>query len=362
MAKKRKTSGGAAAGAGGGAAAGGVAAAAAEATTTTTVTAGCQRCIADGVDPVALNPHCGSDDTSGSREHLDSLLLDPENVRLYPGMATLQSDAEIHHYGWDGHVAFIQKCVLVHIQALDAERGPRHKETRGFPAAETTQPPPTSGPDCCTKHGRAWQKLRPEDTFNGACKPQAELYVCAEDSSKLEFPADGDYTRCVKGALLAATPTLEVELPRELPASAVAEAPACCQWCGAGKGEGGVWFAGEGYGDAPPALRDVLGPHVALGATELYLCQHGHVSTEIMAGDCFLPCDEEAEELEAGEGIGGYGHAKWQQLQRIMAIQPSDYRHLQGLSEVERRRACQFFITPSQPRATVFDHCGCCPK
>jgi hypothetical protein len=72
--------------------------------------------------------------------------------------------------------------------------------------------------------------------------------------------------------------------------------------------------------------------------------------------------DDEAEELEAGEGIAGYGHAQWHQLQRIMEVQPGSYRHLQGMSEVEQRQACQFYIAPSRPRATVFDYCGCCPK
>jgi hypothetical protein len=305
MAKKQKTSGASADGAAGGAAGGGAPAAAAAdldgggaaaESATLSTTAGCQRCIADGVDPVASNPHFGSDDTSGSRQKLDSLLLNPEYVRLYPGLATLQSDAEIHHYGWDGYAAFMQMCMLREIQAMDAQRGPVHKETRAFPAAADTQPPPISGPGpaCCTKHGRAWQKLRPEDTFNGPFKPQAELYVCAEDESKLEYPADGNYTRCVKGALLTATPALEVELPRELPPSANGAAEATpetelCQWCGAGKGEGGVWFAGEGYGKAPQAISDALGPHVALGATELYLCEQGHIFTEVMAGDCFQP-------------------------------------------------------------------------
>ena len=77
MAKKQKTSGASADGAAGGAAGGGAPAAAADldgggaaAEPATLSTAGCQRCIADGVDPVASNPHFGSDDTSGSRQKL----------------------------------------------------------------------------------------------------------------------------------------------------------------------------------------------------------------------------------------------------------------------------------------------------
>ena len=78
MAKKQKTSGASADGAAGGAAGGGAPAAAADLdgggaaaeSATLSTTAGCQRCIADGVDPVASNPHFGSDDTSGSRQKL----------------------------------------------------------------------------------------------------------------------------------------------------------------------------------------------------------------------------------------------------------------------------------------------------